>query len=188
MPMTRKILFLTSSARREGNAEILARHAALSLPADVEQRWLHHLDLPLSPFKDIRHEPGGGTYPMPSGAARQLLDETLAATDLVFVSPVYWYALPAAAKLYLDHWSGWLRVPGLDFKIRMAGKRMWAVTIVSDPDRSTAEPLLGTLRLTAAYLHMQWAGAVVGYGNRPGDVGTDDEGTAAAEQLFSIDR
>ena len=38
-----------------------------------------------------------------------LLDATLAATDLVFVAPVYWYSLPAAAKLYLDYWSAWLR-------------------------------------------------------------------------------
>ena len=50
---------------------------------------------------------------------------------------------------------------------------------------ATAEPLLGTLRLTAAYLKMQWAGAVVGYGNRPGDVSTDAEGLAAAQNLFA---
>jgi multimeric flavodoxin WrbA len=185
MAIDRNFLFLLSSTRRNGNAEILARHAALSLPADLGQRWLHHLDFPLPPFEDIRHTSGSGIYPTPVAIAKLLLDETLAATDLVFVAPVYWYALPAAAKLYLDHWSGWLRVPGLDFKARMADKRMWAITIVSDPDRNTAEPLLASLRYTAAYMKMQWAGAVVGYGNRPGDVQNDEGNMTAAEQLFT---
>ena len=41
--------------------------------------------------------------------------------DIVFVALVYWYALPAAAILYLDHWSACLQVPGLEFTSRMAG-------------------------------------------------------------------
>ena len=81
----------------------------------------HRKPLPL--FEDIRHGPGNGAYEMPNGAAKVLLDATLAASDLVFVAPVYWYALQTAAKLYLDHWSGWMRVPGVDFKARMAAKR-----------------------------------------------------------------
>jgi multimeric flavodoxin WrbA len=180
----RRFLFLLSSTRRNGNAEVLARHAAKKLPRQWEQRWLHHLDHPLPSFMDIRHADGDDHYDPPTGNLRELLDATLWSTDIVFVAPVYWYGLPAAAKLYLDHWSGWLRVFGLDFRARMAGKRLWAVTIVSDPDRSAAEPLLGTLQLTAAYMNMVWAGSVVGYGNRLGDVVKDDTGMAAAEKLF----
>jgi hypothetical protein len=180
----RQFLFLISSTRRNGNAEILAHHAAGWLPSHYEQRWLHHLDMPLPPFVDVRHNGGDGHYEMPTGHHRTLLDATLAATDIVFVAPVYWYSLPAAAKLYLDHWTAWLRVPGLDFRVRMAGKRLWAVTIVSDPDRSLAEPLLGTLRLTAAYMKMEWAGSLVGLGNRAGDVLNDVVGMTAAETLF----
>jgi len=181
----RRFLFLLSSARAEGNAEILAKHAAAQLPAHSAQRWLALRELEMPAFVDSRHEASGGAYNMPTGDARLLLDETLAATDIVFVAPVYWYGLPAPAKLYLDHWSGWMRVPGVDFKARMVGKRLWVITIVSDPDRSTAEPLLGGLRLTASYLNMTWAGAVVGYGNRAGDVLKDDEAVAAAENLFT---
>lgn len=179
----RQFLFLMSSARRNGNAEILTRHATKNFPPRWQQRWLHHLDLPLPPFLDIRHD-GDDHYEPPSGNLRILAEATLIATDVVFVAPVYWYNLPAAAKVYLDHWSGWLRVPCLDFRARMEGKRMWSITVVSDPDRSYAEPLLKSLQLCADYMQMIWAGSVVGYGNCPGDVLNDSVSLSAAEMLF----
>ena len=103
----------------------------------------------------------------------------------MFVVPVYWYAVPASAKLYLDHWSGWMRVEGADFRGRMAGKRFWAVTILSDRDLRQAEPLLGTLRLCADYLKAQWGGSVVGFANKPGDVLADHAALADADRLFA---
>ena len=96
-PTPGKFLFLVASAREEGAAETLAGRAAQALAAIDEPRWLRLGDLPLEPFIDIRHE-GDGTYPEPGGHARTLLDATLR-TDLVFVVPVYWYSLPARAKL-----------------------------------------------------------------------------------------
>ncbi|GIL39280.1 NAD(P)H-dependent oxidoreductase [Roseiterribacter gracilis] len=184
MTTTRSFLFLLAGARRDGNSERLARRAAAALPADVQQTWLRLDEAALPPFADTRHEPSGGVYPPPEGDARRLLDATLAASDLVFVAPVYWYSLPAPAKLYLDHWSGWMRVPTLNFRARMASRGLWAITAVSDEDRSVAEPLLQTLRLTADYMDMVWRGAAIGYGNRPGDVLNDATGVAQADALF----
>ncbi|WP_303981886.1 flavodoxin family protein [Dongia mobilis] len=181
----RHFLFLSSSRRKDGNTETLAREAAKALPVSVKQIWLRHADLPLPDFNDIRHA-GDGVYPMPEGNGRVLLDATLAATDLVFVAPVYWYALPADAKLYLDHWSAWMRVPGIDFRPRMVGKTMWAVTMLSDLDTAQADPLLGSLRWTAKYLGMRWGGSLQGYGNKPGDIMADKSALARAAQLFAV--
>jgi multimeric flavodoxin WrbA len=180
----RRFLFLTASARRNGNAERLARRAAEKLPHHHEQEWLHLADFPLPPFLDQRHATAAPWEPELEGNARRLLRSTLAATDLVFVAPVYWYSLPAAAKLYLDHWSGWLRAPGYDFKAKMAGKTIWAVSTFSDTDPRYAEPLKETLRLTADYMRMRWAGLLLGSGNRPGDVLNDLASTAAADAFF----
>ncbi|MCK1723765.1 hypothetical protein [Bradyrhizobium sp. 141] len=66
----------------------------------------------------------------------------------------------------------------------MAGKKMWAVTIVADPDKSTTVALLKTLELNAKYMKTDFAGSVVGYANRPGDVLNDAEALAEAEKLF----
>jgi multimeric flavodoxin WrbA len=179
----RRILFLITGGRRDGNSETLARCAAAALPGEVEQEWLRLSDLPLAPFEDIRHT-GDGIYPEPEANGRVLLDATLAATELVFVAPLYWYGLPTAAKHYLDHWSGWMRVPGVDFLARMAGKTMWAVTALSERDYRVADPLLGTLRLTSAYAKMHWGGALLGYGNRPGDILEDKQALALAARFL----
>jgi multimeric flavodoxin WrbA len=181
-----KFLFLLSSARHGGNAEILARHAARHLPSAAKQEWLRHSDLPLPDFIDTRHDEGSsGTYPMPEGHGKTLLDATLAASDLVFVAPLYWYSVPFHAKLYVDHWSGWMRVPGVDFKARMAGKRMWGITVVSDEDFSVADPLTGMLRLGADYMSMTYKGTLIGYGNKPGDVLNDKHSLERAAKFFA---
>lgn len=163
----RSFLFLLASARPGGNSEDLARAAAEGLPAGSEARWWSLAARPLPPFVDRRH--AGGFRP-PRGRARELAEATLAATDLVLVTPVYWYALPAAAKLYFDHWTGWMRVPSLDFRARMRHKRLWAVVAdAGEPGEDTASLLLEGLVRTADYLELEWMGALQGHGSAPGE-------------------
>lgn len=185
--MPSRVLVLLGSARAGGNTEQLARLAVEGLPPGAEVRWLRLAELPLEPFADLRHE--GGAYPPPTGNAATLLEATLWATDLVVAAPTYWFSLPAPVKLYLDHWSGWFRVPGVEFKARMKGKTLWAVTVNSDDPGEGADegslPLLRTLELTAEYLEMRFGGAVVGHGNRPGDVLRDAAAVAAARRLLA---
>lgn len=179
-----RFLFLLGSSRRGGNTELLARRAADALPAGVEQRWLRLDEHPLSPFADIRHAGGDGRYPKPTGNEALLLTETLAATDLVIASPLYWYNVSAATKLYLDHWAGWLRIPRTDFRENMRGRTMWAVSAISDEDPAKADPLVASLRLSAEYLGMRWGGALLGYANRPGDILRDATALRAADTFF----
>ncbi|MCU7823838.1 flavodoxin family protein [Kitasatospora sp. DSM 101779] len=178
----RRFLFLLGSTRADGNAELLARRAAEHLPAGTEQQWLTLTDLPLPEFADQRHD---GTYPPPTGHARTLLDATLAATDLVIVSPLYWYSVSTPVKHYLDHWSGWMRVPGTDFKARMAGRTLWAVSAYAGTDPADADPLAGMLRRSADYLSMRWGGLLLGSGSRPGDVLADEEALLAAKSFLA---
>ncbi|MFJ9445859.1 NAD(P)H-dependent oxidoreductase [Kitasatospora sp. NPDC101235] len=181
---SRRFLFLDASARADGNSVRLARLAAeSSLPGGSEQRWLRLDEHPLPPFRDLRHT-GDGSYPEPAGHERTLLDATLAATDLVFVAPLYWYSLPTSAKLYLDHWSAWMRVPGVDFRARLGGGTLWGVTALATGD-DKAEPLIGTLRLTAEYMGMRWGGVLLGNGTRPGDVLGDERAVIAAKSFFA---
>ncbi len=175
----RSFLFLVASTREAGvigNTETLARRAAQSVPSGVSQTWLHLAALAMGPFEDHRHD--HGTYPMPDGDTRVLLDATLAATDIVFVSPVYWYSAPAPLKLYLDHWSAWMRVPGLDFKSRMSGKRLSMVCTSGDIVKS--QPLFDSVRYSAEFLAMAWQGVLWGKGGAPGTVQGDAQAWAAA--------
>ena len=165
----REFLFILGSARPGGNTEHLARVAAQRLPTQVGQTWLSLIDHPLPLFEDIRHD-DSRQYSIETDIEQTLLDATLAATDVVIASPVYWYSVSASTKLYLDHWSGWMRLPGVEFRQRMASKKLWGISVFSDTDTIGAQPLIETLRLTADYMNMEWGGVLLGYGNRPADV------------------
>ncbi|TPV93863.1 MAG: NAD(P)H-dependent oxidoreductase [Myxococcales bacterium FL481] len=184
--MSRDFLFLLASTRRPGvvgNTETLARRAARSLGPDVGQTWLSLSEHRLAPFIDQRHD--AGTYPPPSGDEAKLLQATMAATDIVFVSPVYWSGAPSPLKLYLDHWSGWMRTPDVPFSEAMAQKRLWVVT--TNGDRAKAEPMLTSYRMCAEFLSMRWGGALWGPGGPPGRVDKEAHALAAADAFF-VDR
>jgi NAD(P)H-dependent FMN reductase len=180
----RRFLFLVSSGRPDGNSEQLARHAAQSLSAADTQEWIRLADVDLPAFADLRHASAAAWAPAIEGEPRRLLEATLAATDIVFVAPVYWYSLPASAKLYLDHWTTWMRAPGWDFKPRMAGKTLWGICVASDESEAIATPLRETLRLSADYMQMHWGGFLFGSGNRPGDIRRDEKSLAEAGRFF----
>ncbi|WP_371527789.1 NAD(P)H-dependent oxidoreductase [Streptomyces sp. NBC_01283] len=181
--MTRKFLFVLGSSRPEGNTEILARRAAEQLPAEYEQRWLNLADHPLPDFEDLRHD---SDHTRPSGnSAAVLLDATVEATDIVIASPLYWYSVSATTKRYLDYWSGWLRTPGVDFKATLAGRTLWGVTALADEEPVVADPLVGTLRNSAAYLGMRFGGVLLGNGSKPGDVLNDERALTEAKSFFA---
>ncbi|MEU4147785.1 flavodoxin family protein [Streptomyces parvulus] len=180
--MTRRFLFLLGSSRPDGNTELLTRRAAEQLPADVEQRWIDLARHPLPEFEDLRHDTDH-TRPT-EGNARLLLDATLEATDLVIASPLYWYSVSTPVKHYLDHWAGWLRTPGLDFKATLAGRTLWGVTALAHEEQEVADPLIGTLGLTAAFMGMHFGGVLLGNGSRPGDVLRDADALSRAKTFF----
>ncbi|MER7483882.1 NAD(P)H-dependent oxidoreductase [Streptomyces sp. NPDC126510] len=181
--MTRRFLFVLGSARAEGNSELLARRAAEQLPPDVEQEWLDLTDHPVPDFEDLRHD---SDHVRPTGGnVARLLDATLAATDIVIVSPLYWYSVSAQTKRYLDYWSGWLRTPGLDFKATLAGRTLWGVTALAHTEEVVADPLVGTLHNSAAYMGMRFGGVLLGNGSKPGDVLTDDTALTRAKTFFA---
>lgn len=177
----RSFLFVLGSSRPEGNSETLARAAAEQLPAGIPQRWVDLAKDPLPDFQDGRHE--DGTWPV-SEQEEELRRLTLEATDIVIVSPLYWYTVSANTKRYLDYWSGWLGVPGLDFKKRMAGRTLWGVTVMSEEDEVRADGLITALNHSAAYLGMRFGGVLLGNGSRPGQVRGDERAITRAKTFF----
>ncbi|MET9253231.1 flavodoxin family protein [Streptomyces sp. NPDC048182] len=181
--MTRRFLFVLGSSRADGNTELLARRAAEQLPSDVEQQWIDLATHPLPEFADLRHD---SDHRRPEeGNLGLVLDATLAATDVVIASPLYWYSVSTLTKRYLDHWSGWLRTPGVDFKATMAGRTLWGVTALAHEEPEVAEPLIGTLNHSAAYLGMRFGGVLLGNGSKPGDVLRDTAALAGAKTFFA---
>ncbi|MFB7100326.1 flavodoxin family protein [Streptomyces hydrogenans] len=177
----RSFLFVLGSSRPGGNSEILAREAAAHLPAGVPRRWIDLNQLDLPDFRDGRHDTGDRE----PGKDEELLREaTLEATDLVVVSPLYWYSVSAQTKRYLDHWSGWLNAPHSDFKERMAGGTLWGVTALGHDEHEVADGLTTTLHHSAAYLRMHFGGVLLGTANRPGRIHADERALTRARTFF----
>jgi len=177
-------LFLVTSTRESGqvgNTEWLARQAAAALAASASQTWLQLGHMALPPFVDVRHTLG--TYPLPGGDLKTLLDATMAASHIVFVSPVYWYSIPAPLKTYIDHWSAWMRIPGLPFKEEMARKSLHLITTSGDRDK--AQPMVDSVKLCAAFLGMRWGGELWGKGGAPGAVKADAQALASAARFLA---
>lgn len=170
-------LFLTSSGRRHGNTETLARRAATCLPPSA-QSWNDLTGLPA--FHDERPVQSPST-----GALAQLALNIAAASDVVFVAPIYWYCLPAPAKLLLDHMSGWLDVPGMGFAETLRGKRLWLITVRANADPADTIHSEAVLRQSGEWLGMVWGGALHGIGTNPGDILADRAALARAETFFT---
>jgi multimeric flavodoxin WrbA len=184
--MNRRFLFVLGSARAEGNTELLARAAAEQLPGDVEQRWIRLAEHPLPDFVDLRHD-SDHVRPPSDSATGLLLDATLAATDIVIASPLYWYSVSGLTKRYLDYWSGWLRTPGVDFKATLVGRTLWGIAALAHAETSVAEPYVGTLNNSAAYMGMRFGGVLLGNGSARGDVLKDTDALARAKTFFAQD-
>lgn len=177
--MTRRFLFLLSSARPNGNALQLARVAAQAIAPD-RQVWLDLTDPPLPPFSDRRPD-----FALPTGPVAEVMVAMQAATDVVFVAPVYWYALPAPAKLLLDHWSGWLdATEGTGFADWAKGLTVHLVTTRGDPDPTVADLPEAMLRRSVEWLGMRWGRALHAVADAPGEVMGDAAAIRAAEDFF----
>jgi NAD(P)H-dependent FMN reductase len=179
--LTRRFLFLLCSTRRLGNSEQLAYYAAKSLPETTEKQWVHLVDYPLADFVDLRHT--GGFEP-PAGNAQFLLEATLAATDVVLVTPLYWYSLSVPGKKYLDLWNAWLRLPSLHFREAMAGNTLWTIA-VSNGSKPDSKPLEGSMVLTARHMNLRWGGLLFGTGSRPNDILMDTPALNQAKSFFA---
>ncbi|MCU0901769.1 MAG: NAD(P)H-dependent oxidoreductase [Cypionkella sp.] len=177
-PAPRRFVFLLSSARPGGNSAQLAQRAALGLEAPATWLDLAQLDLPA--FADPRP---GAAPGLPTGDLARVTQTLLAASDICFVAPVYWYALPAPAKLLLDHWSGFLDQPQMGFAGAMRGKGVWLVTTRADPDPTVPHLPEAMLRRSVDWLGMRWRGALHGIADAPGEI-TQDDSFARAPQFF----
>lgn len=180
---TRHFVFIEGSSRPHGNSAILAHQAEQHLPEGASSEWIQLADLPLPDFN--AEEPAEDATPIfPDGNEGTLLAATLRATDLVIVSPLYWYSVSAPVKRYLDHWDGWLHLPGLRFRRSMSGRTLWAITAGYTDDAGQAEGMATSLRLTADYMAMNWGGLLYGNGDKPGDIRQDHAAMRSAKDFL----
>ena len=138
---------LFSSSRRHGNTGQLIDRIAQELEIEV----VDLADLSMSAF-DYDHRNRGDDF-------EPLMKRVLAHDQIIFASPIYWYAVSPAMKTFIDRLSDLLDLPDLlPEGRRLRGKNAY-VACTSICDEPSVE-FMGAFVETFQYLGMQFGGAV----------------------------
>jgi multimeric flavodoxin WrbA len=143
----RSTIALLSSSRRLGNTGQLMNRIALELKIDV----VDLTSLRMSPY-DYDHLNRNDDF-------EPLMKHMLAHDQIIFATPIYWYAVSPAMKIFLDRFSDLLELPDLlPEGRRLRGKHAYVVC-TSICDEPSVE-FMGTFRETFNYLGMHFGGVV----------------------------
>lgn len=152
-------LILNGSARRDGDT---ARAIATFVPAFPGAVTAMLCQTRIAPYVYAPARLDDDLVP--------LVDAMLATDDIVFATPVYWYAMGWPMKVFFDRLTDLLRDDGLRRKGRaLAGRRGWLIAVGTDPELPPGfeEPF----RRTCRYFGMNWESSV--YLISRGDVWVD---------------
>lgn len=144
----RPALVIGGSARRGGDTDVIVAALRGRMQASVAVALI---DLSIDPFAYGMDDAGDDFLP--------LVDAMLATDDIIFASPVYWYAMSARMKALFDRFTQLLHDDGLRDRARgLAGRRGWLVTTGTDPELPPGfdKPFARTCR----YMGMHWCGHV----------------------------
>jgi multimeric flavodoxin WrbA len=144
MPST---IALLSSSRRLGNTGRLIDRIASQLNIEVVDLASRRM----SPY-DYEHLNRNDDF-------EPLMNHVLAHEQIIFATPIYWYSVSPAMKVFLDRISDLLELPDLLSEgRRLRGKKAYVVcTSISD---APAAAFMNAFRETFDYLGMHFAGAV----------------------------
>jgi multimeric flavodoxin WrbA len=138
---------LFSSARRLGNTGQLIDRIALELNIEV----VDLASLRMSSY-DYDHRNRNDDF-------EPLMKRVLAHERIIFATPIYWYAVSPAMKVFLDRFSDLLELPDLLSEGRkLRGKKAYVVCTSSSSEPSVA--FVDAFRDTFGYLGMRFGGIV----------------------------
>jgi multimeric flavodoxin WrbA len=138
---------LFASSRRNGHTGQLMDRIALELNIEV----VDLMTLRLSSF-DYQHRNRQDDF-------EPLMRRVLGHDQIIFATPVYWYSVSPAMKVFLDRLTDFLELPDLLSEgRRLRGKNAFVVCTSSSDEPSAA--FIEAFRETFRYLGMRFGGVV----------------------------
>jgi multimeric flavodoxin WrbA len=136
-------LLLQASARPNGDTFKVAQKLAKALSAD----HLDLLDYKIYPFNYEQ------VYPADDEFMHLIETKVLAADQITFASPVYWYSMSGPLKIFFDRLSDLLK-SRKDLGRQLRGKRMSVLSVSND--EGVNDSFFDAFRLSAEYLGMEY--------------------------------
>lgn len=172
------IAVLNGGSRQGGNTNILTER----LVKGLEVTTFHLEAYTIKPIMDGRHDEGG--FQPVDDDYESLMEQVMSHDLLIFATPVYWYSMSAAMKLFIDRWSQTMREPEYgDFRERMSKKQAVVLAVGGDSPYMKALPLLQQFQHIFQFVHLPFSGYVLGQANKPGEIWKDQQALFAADEM-----
>ncbi len=102
----------------------------------------------------------------------------LEADAIIHSVPVYFWAMTAQMKAYLDRWCAffddqwrWQKA----YRPKMKGKRIGLITVCGDPNVSTADPIVHSFKSTCQFTGLNLLGVVQASASTKGEIASNEE-------------
>ena len=181
-----KVLGILGSPRAGGNSDVLLDEAlagAKEAGAKVEKIVLCRKKISGCLACEKCNE--GGICAVKDDMA-EIQGKLLEADAVIHAVPVYFWAMTAQMKAYLDRWCVFFNAEWKWHKHywpKMKGKRIGLITVCGDPDVSTADPIVHSFKTTAQFTRLDWIGAVQASAGAKGEIAKDE---AAKRKAFEL--
>jgi multimeric flavodoxin WrbA len=110
----------------------------------------------------------------------------LEADGIIHSVPVYFWAMTAQMKAYLDRWCAFFDAQWRWHKAyypKMKGKRIGVITVCADPNVSTADPIVHSFKSTADFCKLKWIGTVQASAAAKGEIAKNEKAKKEAYEL-----
>ena len=163
-----KLAVIHGSTRKNGNTEYLTYKA---VPMD-KATHIHLRDYHIQPIIDERHDKNG--FQDVHDDHGKLIDLMLEHDVLVFSTPIYWYSMSGAMKIFIDRWSQIMRDPNYaHFRVELGKKKAYLIAVGGDNPHVKGLPLIQQFQYICNFYKMSFEGYVIGKASKPGDIRND---------------
>lgn len=175
------VVVILGGTRPQGNTEILTEKALTNIKA--ERIYLG--DFHIESIIDKRHDTAG--FHDRNDDYNSILDRILPHDTIIFATPIYWYSMSGIMKNFIDRWSQSLRDANYpNFKQQMAAKKGYVIAVGGDAPHIKGLPMIQQFQFIFGFIGMEFAGYILGIGNKPGDIMADQKAIYAARELNQL--
>jgi len=117
---------------------------------------------------------------------QDLYPKILQADAILHSVPVYFWAMTAQMKAYLDRWCVFFDAEWKWHKHyypKMKGKKIGLITVCGDANVHTADPIVHSFKTTVDFTKLKWIGAVMASAAAKGEIARDEKAKKEAYEL-----
>lgn len=163
------ITCLFGSSRIDGNSMI----AIKCLMKGLEYDFVNLYSKNIKKVIDNRHNNSNANIPFSfhEDDYDSILESVISSDTIIFSTPLYWYSMSSALKLFIDRWTETLRDNKIkNFKEVMSKKKYIVVIIGGDEPETKSLPLVNQFKYIFEFMNVKNYQFIIGEAVKPFDI------------------